>query len=248
MSDDARRAVRVIFETFALRAEDHSIHIDLSIPVGAGLGSSAAMAVAVARAAAQLCELANDDARGRVDEAVAASESVFHGKASGIDQTAAMGAGFFAFANTHGWPEITPLDVPQARWIIARVAPSASTSKMVESVAGLHQRHRSRITDLFEQFGAIAQAGTRALTRGNWREVGTLMNINQGLLNAIGVSTPALETACDKAREAGAFGAKLTGAGGGGCVIAIADDERCDEVTSALEECGEVFCAELPPR
>lgn len=242
-----RRALQAIFDTFDLSSAEHTVDAELTIPVGAGLGSSAALAVAVARAAADIVGIDDDTARGRIDEAVAASEAVFHGTASGIDQTAAMGAGFFAYSKSHGWPEISSLDVPEHRWIIARVAPSASTARMVKSVADLHRRRPEWIDPLFERFDAIARAGCEALEAGRWRDVGTLMNLNHGLLNAIGVSTPALEAACHTARDAGANGAKLTGAGGGGCIIALADDEHGPDVEAALAEEGDVYSFTLPP-
>ncbi len=247
IDERAERALAAIFDTFELSPRHHSVDVELSIPVGCGLGSSAAMAVAVARSAARLTDLDEDDARGRIDEAVAASESVFHGKSSGIDHAAALGTGFFAFSNTHGWPEITSLDVPEHRWIVARVAPPAPTSQMVASVATLRQRHPQQVDPIFERFDALASAGAQALEAGRWSDVGALMDLNQGLLSAIGVSTPDLESACYAAREAGALGAKLTGAGGGGCIIALANDDSADDVMTALQELGQVYSYTLPP-
>jgi hydroxymethylglutaryl-CoA reductase len=83
-----------------------------------------------------------------------------------------------------------------------------------------------------------------ALQEGRLAEVGELMNINQGYLSALGVSTPELERLCTIARDEGALGAKLTGAGGGGAVIALVD-EGADRVAQAFKQAGYFsFCAQ----
>ncbi len=244
--DDVRRAARRLLAEFDLRPEQLQVDIELTIPVGAGLGSSAAMAVAVARAAAVLQQLDRDLAEAKIDAAVAASETVFHGTPSGIDQQAAMGGGFFSFQKSKPTPSTTPLDVPPGRWLVARVAPSASTAQMVESVASLRRRQPEILDSLLCEFASLTRAGTRALESGSWDEVGELMDLNQGLLNAIGVSTPELESACSAARTAGAYGAKLTGSGGGGCIVALVDEHNLSDVQKTLQRQGDVYSFSLP--
>lgn len=246
VDDDVRRAGRQLLSRFDLRPEQLCIDIELAIPIGAGLGSSAAMAVALARAAAKLCDLDDAVRRKAVSEGVAASEAVFHGNASGIDQRAATKGGFFAFEKGQNRPRVTALDVSPHRWIVARVAPSKSTSAMVESVADLRRRRPEIIDSIFDDFARVAVAGQQALEAGRWDVVGELMDINQGLLGAIGVSTPALERGCADARDAGAHGAKLTGAGGGGCIVALVDDTDARAVEDALSDHGPVFSFILP--
>ncbi len=241
---DIKRAGRALLGRFDLSPEQLDIDIELTIPVGVGLGSSAALAVALARAAADLQEI--DDAR-LFSEAVAAAETVFHGNPSGIDQRAARGGGFFRFhRGDNDSTKLSPLDVPPGRWMIANVAPSASTLKMVESVATLRRRQPAVIDSLLDEFGNVATAGAQALADGRWQHVGDLMNLNQGLLNAVGVSTPTLEAACADARHAGALGAKLTGSGGGGCIVVLADADRIEAVEEALAEYGDVYAFSLP--
>ena len=246
VDDDVERAGRQLLARFDLKPEQLRIDIELTIPVGAGLGSSAAMAVALARAAADLCELEGKKRTQAITEAVGASEAVFHGNASGIDQRAATEGGFFAFRRGRKQPKVSALDVAPHRWLVAQVAPSASTSAMVESVARLRRRRPQVMDAIFDDFAQIATAGKKALEAGKWKDVGELMNINQGLLNTIGVSTSALETACAAARDAGAFGAKITGAGGGGCIVALVDDTTASDVESTLDDHGDVFPFTLP--
>ena len=240
-----QKAGRLLLKEFNLEPEGLAIRVRLSVPIGAGLGSSAAMAVAMARAAACLARVSEEEQGERIFRAVSASEGVFHGKASGIDQQAAMGSGFFAFRRRETSVEVTPLEVPPARWLVARVAPSASTSAMVEGVSRLRERYPSRVGGIFREISALSYDGIEALKAGDWEKVGALMNINQGFLNALGVSSPRLEEACVAAREAGALGAKLTGAGGGGCVIALAGEDS-ESLQKALQSRGDVYSFELP--
>ena len=77
--------------------------------------------------------------------------------------------------------------------------------------------------------GEISQQGLDAIKKEDFNQLGDLMNIYQGLLNSIGVSTPELESMIDIARSSGALGAKLTGSGGGGSIIALCPDHRCSK-------------------
>lgn len=247
VDDTIRRAVRQLLSPFDLEAEQLDLDLNVSIPVGAGLGSSAAMATAMARSAAKLRGWNGTKAQSAVAEAVSASEAVFHGTPSGIDQRACVGDDFFSFSKAAQSPKSESIEVEPRRWIVARVAPPASTSTMVESVAALRRRRPALVNSILENFAATADAGARALEAGRWREVGELMDLNQGLLNAVGVSTPALERACAVARDHGALGAKLTGAGGGGCIIAVGADDDTAALEQALAAHGDVYPFLLPP-
>lgn len=243
-----QRALRGLLAIFELRVDELCIDVELKIPVGVGLGSSAALAVAVARAAARLTGQPPHDQQDRIQRAVDASETVFHGTPSGIDRRAAMGKGFFSFVPPHGTPaRVQPLQVPPHPWLVARVDSPSSTERMVSSVRQLHQRLGEFAEALFDDFASVARRGARALGAGDWKTVGKLMNVNQGLLDAIGVSTPRLGAACHAARDAGAWGAKLTGAGGGGCIVALPASDRLEAVRKTLEDHGEVYQFRLPP-
>ena len=242
IDEHMKRAAQALLDHFDLDAGRLHVEVEISIPVGAGLGSSAALAVSLARAAAALS--GRDDLE-TVHRAVAAAEEVFHGNPSGIDQYAAMGGGFFRFRRAHGDPSFQPLDVASHPWLVARVGPSQSTSEMVSQVAARTERQPKVMESIFDDMGAIADSGATALRDGRWSQVGELMNISQGLLNAIGVSTPELEAACSTARRAGALGAKLTGAGGGGCIAVLPGDDAA-AVEEALRPYGDVFTFHLP--
>lgn len=199
------------------------VRVWLDLPAGAGLGASAAMGVAVARAIAEFDgQPVPDEARSRalVMEATVAWERVFHGNPSGIDASAATRGGCIAFTRGAG-----PVHVPLLRPLelaIAVAGPPASTKVMVEGVALRRAAQPARVDQCFESIGALVRRGRDAAQQGEHRELGKLMDENHQWLVELGVSTPALDHACEIARRSSALGAKLTGSGGGGCVIALA--------------------------
>ena len=120
------------------------------------------------------------------------------------------------------------------------IAQSGELRSTAGPVGRLRQRYAAR-PELYGKFfrlaGDLVRAGRSALEDGDWETLGALMDAGQGLLNGFGVSTPTLERMIGIARGAGALGAKLSGAGGGGVIIALAP-ERSSEVVEALGACG----------
>src|SRR5690606_27105925 len=148
-------------------------------------------------------------------------EAVFHGNPSGIDTSAALYGRCFRFRRGHE-PEFIPLKRP-LHLAIGVAGPSASTRSMVESVARLRHRKPELVDKSLEGIRSLVNNATLCLEVGDLEGLGKLMDYNQMLLSGLFLSTPEIETACRIAREHGALGAKLTGAGGGGAVIALAD-------------------------
>jgi len=196
--------------------------LESEVPARAGLGSSAAMAVAIARAVAARTGASDAD----VLAAAAAAESVFHRTPSGIDSAAASRGRLGTFDKQRGWQDL-PLKAP-FELCIGLSGQSHDTGDLVAGVAELcastPATHR-----LLDTMGDLARAGMDALAAGDITALARLFNMAHGLLSGVGVSTPALDELVHTARAAGALGAKLTGAGGGGAVIAIAA-EHSDEV------------------
>jgi len=194
------------------------VEATIEVPMGVGLGSSAALSVAVARAIGELLQQPD-----RVDDAVQASECVFHGNPSGLDQMmASSNSGVYFYARDHDFDlEMAPIEGPPITLAVCEAGPAASTAQMVDKVAKRRLREPQLIDTLNQLIGDVARAASAALADGNWARVGELMDINHGALGALGVTTPAIDSACHIARQAGALGAKLTGAGGGGCVVAL---------------------------
>jgi mevalonate kinase len=157
--------------------------------------------------------------------AVAASEAVFHGNPSGVDAAAAMRGGIGVYRKGEGWQ---PARVRQKlKLCIGLSGRTRRTSDLVEGVAHLAQRTPAarRVLDVL---GEISLAGLEALALGDIDGLGRLFDLAHGLLAGLRLSTPEIERLVHGARAAGAIGAKLTGAGGGGAVIALAPSHRND--------------------
>ena len=108
---------------------------------------------------------------------------------------------------------------------------------MVAGVRGRRKLAPEHFDAVFDQMDRLSRRSADYLRAGAWTELGTAMNICHGLLNAIGVSTPNLERMVMLARQSGAAGAKLTGAGGGGSIVALCPG-CLDEVRDALQQAG----------
>lgn len=227
-----------------LKVSDVSVRARSAMPVGVGLGASAALGVAIARAVAEQCERVSDQ---ELLAGTHAWEEVFHGNPSGVDAACALSGGCIRFEKGKGF---VPLSLPRVlRLAIAVAGPASSTKEMVDAVA----RQKERKPDLFNQnleaIRTLVRNAELALTTGDYAGLGTLLNYNQMLLASWMLSTEAIEQACRAAREAGALGAKLTGAGGGGCVIALCGDGGSEPILAAWRALGfECFETRVPAR
>ena len=199
---------------------------DAQIPPGAGLGSSAALAVAVARALLAHDKRSADHAT--VTRAAGISEDLMHGRASGIDVAFAASGGIGVYRRATG---VRAFSTPALRVLVGPSGAPRSTSAMVDKVAAATNAlaDDTRLREL----GGLTDTGTAALVARDLAGVGATMNRAHQVLAGLGVSTPLLDSLCDLAREAGAHGAKLTGAGGGGAVIAIAPRDNEQAVLAA---------------
>jgi mevalonate kinase len=199
-----------------------AIEAGADLPPGGGLGCSAALGVAIARA---LDPSANADT---VAERANEWERVFHGNPSGIDAAVAASGGCVLFKrNEDGTRTIERVFVPEPFHLcVGHTGIASSTKSMVEGVA----RHRARRPEMaqkaFDGIETLVKNARLAIEAGDKKAVGQLLDLNQMLLSGLFVSTPEIEHMCAAARSAGALGAKLTGAGGGGSVVALVEDAK----------------------
>jgi mevalonate kinase len=208
---DALKALRE-----SLGAGPVALDLTLELPPGSGLGASAALGAATARAVAHLS--AKEDTTSIVRAALS-WERVFHGNPSGVDTAAALSGGVLRYVRGE---EPVQLQVNAAIEVCVCIAgPSASTQAMVESVA----RIKAKRPDIFDKnlvaIKALVDNATSAVRLGDSKHLGQLLDLNHMLLSSWMLSTEDLERARELAREAGAYGSKLTGSGGGGAVIAV---------------------------
>ncbi len=224
-----------IMRALGLPESGYDVRVRTQLPLGKGLGSSAAVAVAIIRAFDATLDLGLDDER--VNAIAFECEKLAHGTPSGLDNTLATYAEPMMFTKDDALA-CHPLKLKEAPPVV--IAWGAEVGNTREQVAGVRERRDkdpATFDALFEQIDTVSRQGADALVAGNYARLGRLMNVCHGLLNAIGVSTPELERMVAVARSEGALGAKLTGAGGGGSIVALCPG-KVEDVRRALERAG----------
>ena len=211
-----------------------TVLIRSSIPVASGLGSGAAVSVAVIRALARYLE------KDLTDEQVSAlafeTEKLYHGTPSGIDNTVVTYAKPVYFVK--GQPiEILRVKKPFTI-LIADTGIPASTKESVRDVRVQHHKKPERFETLFAAIGSIARTARQLIESGMPESIGPLMDENHALLRSMKVSSPELDHLVDTARKAGALGAKMSGGGRGGNMIALVQPKKAGTVAKSLKEAG----------
>jgi mevalonate kinase len=229
--------VRLLLEKLNI---DHipagKLKISSTIPVAAGLGSGAAVSVAVLRAlSAYLGHPLEDDAVSALAYEV---EKLHHGTPSGIDNTVVTYAKAVYFVR--GKP-IKAISVGRPFTIVIGDTGIASpTAVSVGDVREAWHKNPKVYEDYFEAVGSLVDSARQMIEIGLLEPLGPLMDANHGLLRKIGVSCAELDHLVKVAREAGAWGAKLSGGGRGGNMIALAAPEAAAHIATALENAGAV--------
>jgi mevalonate kinase len=228
-------AVRGVFSALGIAGFPAiQIRISSSIPVASGLGSGAAVSVALIRAlSAHLGQPLSDE---QVSALTFEIEKLHHGTPSGIDNTVVTYARPVYFVKGQP-PETFKVGAPFTI-VIGDTGVAASTKAVVSDVRQLWQTAPRRWEDVFDRVGKIARQARAAIESGDLSALGPLMDANQALLRIMSVSSPELERLLSAARAAGAQGAKLSGGGRGGNMIALAPKEKAPAVAEALLSAG----------
>ncbi len=232
--EDLQKALKIARAFYDDKLE-LSLHASMRLPGGAGMGSSAALGVAVLRAMddARSITRSNDE----IYQRSLAWERVFHGNPSGVDNAMATHGGMAIFRKGQPLTRVVPRH--PLRIVAAYSGESSGTKEMVASVARQYEKDPVRVGKIFDGMEAIVNNGKLALEQGELKSLGQLMMLNHRLLSSLMLSTMLLEDMIAAAEKAGALGAKVTGAGGGGCMIALVDsDQTRDAVKAALTAMG----------
>ena len=228
-----RKAIEITSDYLGARG-GVNLTVRSEMPVGAGLGTSAAVSVATIAAYSKV--LGYELRRDEIAKLGWEVEKAVQGIASPMDTTIASFGGTIKI-----WKEgkefvRRELDVSiEEPLIIGYVERQHTTAEMVKAVKNLKERYGELIELIMRAIGRLTNEAERALLQGDVVRVGTLMNMNHGLLEALNVSTMKLSQIVYAARAAGALGAKLTGAGGGGAVIALASKDSAERVELAVK-------------
>jgi mevalonate kinase len=225
----------------AMGMDPKKVAIDIwlggNLPGFSGLGASAASSVAIARAIAEEFNLDLSDER--INDIAYEAEKAYAGNPSGIDNTAATFGGLIWFKKNLGGGSntIEQLSIREpVEIVIGNTGIVANTKAMVAGVAERKKQNPEKYGAIFRQAEKLAHEGRKALEEFDLKQVGELMNENHRLLQEIEVSCKELDYLVDLAREQGAFGAKMTGGGGGGCMLALTPGKDLQEAVAAAME------------
>lgn len=218
-----------------------NIEVGLDIPIGAGLGSSAAITVATIAAVSKFSgvKLSEDE----IAEHAHNVEIEVQGAASRIDTTlSTYGGVIYLSKDAEG---VLPLKIDwNIPLVVGYTEERGNTGELVESVKLKKEAYPEVINPILNAVEAVTDDAVNALVEKDERRIGELMNINQGLLDAMGVNTGDLSRMAYTARKAGALGSKITGAGGGGSIIAYCPG-KVDEVIANLNKKDKAFSADI---
>lgn len=192
--------------------------ISSTVPPGIGLGSSAAACVATVAAVNSLFQ--KKPSKQKICELAIESERIVHKNSSGADCYVSTFGGLIHYSKTRGFKKIRAKD--PLVLVVASTGVRHSTGDLVASVKKFKDRNHSLFKSFAERAADICAQAQRAMAAGRRERIGELMNMNQAILREIGVSHYKVDDLIDICTKAGALGAKITGAGGGGAVIAIA--------------------------
>ncbi|MBK8419186.1 mevalonate kinase [Candidatus Villigracilis saccharophilus] len=224
-----------LFQRFEIsRPPDLEINISSSIPVASGLGSGAAVSVALTRAL--LSYLSRSFTDDEVNSLVFEIEKLHHGTPSGIDNTVITYNKPVYFIK--GQPVETFKVGKPFTVVIGDTGVSALTKESVGDVRRSWLRDTAVFENYFDEIAQIALIARRSIEHGKPELLGELMDQNHALLQRMTVSSPELDKLVDAARKAGALGAKLSGGGRGGNMIALVEQDKAEAVANALISAG----------
>jgi len=213
---------------------DLNIKITSTIPVASGLGSGAAVTVALVRALSSHLNFPMTDEE--VNSFTYEIEKLHHGTPSGIDNTVVTYAKPVYFVKGQ-LIEIFKTGHPFTI-VIGNTGISAPTKESVGDVRKLWEADKTRWETIFDKVGEIAKRARNSIESGKWKELGRLMNQNHVLLQEMTVSSTELDTLISAAKKAGALGAKLSGGGRGGNMIALVESSQAESIARSLKDAG----------
>ena len=244
-SPELEPVARVVEELAREFSVDHRVNVSITsaVPGGAGLGSSAATMVAVVSAFSRLHSLGLG--AGEVTRFAMVGEHEVHGKPSGIDPAICARGGVILYRR--GSPPKKVLLPGPCSLLVSYSGINRSTRRQIGRVSKVKERLPGLFSTLVSGMSGLSLSAAEALRKGDAEGLGKLLAINQAVLGSMGVSNRTLDEMVDLLGSLGSYGAKLTGAGGGGSVIAVCPKAKEKSIVSRLTARGfETFRAEIP--
>jgi mevalonate kinase len=240
--DEAMESITNVLNHLDIDIKNHKLEITFAgnLFAASGVGASAAQCTSLARALNESLNLNLDDEQ--INKAAYEGEKAYHGKPSGIDNTASTYGGLIWFVkNLSDEPNtIDRLQSPiKMLLVIGNTGITASTTEVVDDVKHLKEANPEKFEKIFNKYKILSEKGKIALLEGDMSTIGDLMNQNHKLLQEITVSGKENDRLVEVALKNGALGAKMTGTGRGGLIIALAENEEIqDKIAKAIEKEG----------
>ena len=229
------RIVRVTLARMkAEREPDLTITVTSTVPVARGMGSGAAVSTAIVRALSRHFEFWLTSRA--ISDLVFQTEVLYHGTPSGIDNTVISFEKPIYFIKDEGW-EVFWVGRPLLL-LIADTGTASSTKEVVSDLRRRYQADPEQYAPTLDRIGEIVPAARACIERGQDEELGRLMDENHGLLQRLGVSCAELDRLVEVARSEGALGAKMSGAGWGGNMIALVNEATQGRIDMMLRLAG----------
>lgn len=224
--------VSTVIETIEKFISFPGVKLDIisDIPVGSGIGSSAAVTIATLQAMNLLFKCKMDlETIAHLGHTI---ETKIQGAASPTDTYVSTMGGIIMI------PAKRKLPTLDCKVIIGNTGKFASTKELVSHVSMLRNNHTDILDSILSTIGELSIDGEQFVSKKAYKTIGTLMDINQGLLDAIGVNNQELNSLIYAARNNNAIGSKLTGAGGGGCMFALAESKHVHKIADGITKAG----------
>jgi len=240
--NEAMQSIKNVIEHLKIDIESQKLEITFAgdLFAASGVGASAAQCTSLARALNDRFNLKLDDEM--INKAAYEGERAYHGTPSGIDNTASTYGGLIWFVKnlSGGKNTMDLLQSPKKMpLVIANSGITASTTEVVADVRRLKEANPENFEKIFNEYKVLSEKAKNALLEGDPDALGNLMNQNHKLLQKITVSGEINDKLVDIALKNGALGAKMTGTGRGGLVIALAENEEVQEkIVKAIEKEG----------
>ncbi|HEY7777187.1 MAG TPA: mevalonate kinase [Nitrososphaeraceae archaeon] len=225
------KCIKYVFQEKNLSNVGANLEIESQIPYGEGLGSSAASCVS---SVAALYSLFSDLDKTQIYETARLMEQNIHTNSSGVDCYVSTFGGIVNFDPEKGFSSVVPNK--KFTLLIGNSGIKHSTGKVVSQVRQFRQENSSVFKDLTSKAHEICKSAVISMNQGDESELGNLLSENHKLLSALGVSHPMVEKMIETCLDNGAFGAKLTGAGMGGAVIALIPKDLGNEILMKMSK------------
>lgn len=238
-SEQQAESIKLMFKAMKIDVSKASIRLGGDLVAVSGVGASGASCAAIAAAANAEFGIGLDT--DRINDIAFEGEKGYHGTPSGIDNSCSTYGGFIWFKKGAADEKSTidPMSSSvKLSIVVGNTGITSNTTKVVGDVKAARGRERARFDKIFDDYLRISKEARSALDGRDISKIGRLMNENNALLRDIGVSCRELDSMVEASIKAGAMGAKMTGTGRGGLMIALVTEDTKKRVASAIEKIG----------